>query len=245
LFGMMLGMVSLLASGAMANPIVVQHSGATDPSTEGFTGVSGIGGSATAGAWNMNDNSTSVDARRIYPGSAPINNLFDAGQAASFAADGWKATWTVQVVSSAIDDTDRAVETSVTVQIGGINYRYILRLARTPGTNGPDLYVAMIDDAGSPPVTYPGLGAAYHTYELSAPAGTNVATLTRDGVFVTTTNGLAASAATMYWGSVTDPAMGESNWSLVQFAVQEPVPEPASLALLSAGLAGLLRRRRR
>lgn len=222
-----MAVLALAVSGAQAERII-EHVGAADPATEGFTpnGNPGLGSPLAddggVAAWAINDTD---DTELTYQYHYSPTELADMG------TFGWimRANIRIPTVSKALDST-------AFVQSRQGDERYMLRWS-TDASGNPTVHILGADSAA---IT----GSGYHLYELVYDPAEGSADLFVDGSEVLSDQGPNIDAGTelMAWGSGStsghDPGAG--NWNAVSIEV---IPEPASLALLLAGTVLALRRR--
>jgi hypothetical protein len=231
------GIVALLISGVIQTASAqIYHANDKNPVTdEGFSENGTLSGFPTndAGtlAWVIQDTDTGNRAQ-YNVGSTPDPDYY--------RTNGWSLTWKLKIVDgpdTILDSTARGIEMNWRYKNDGVNdRRYNIRFGLTNGN-------ATVFMLTGPAITVPGAGVGFHKWTLERRPGTDVAGFYVDGTFLTNYSGFAdSSEARLYWGSITAPSTGTSEWSLILLEV----PEPSALGLLSLGASGvfLLQRRR-
>lgn len=231
---------ALLLAAAVAPAMaatVFQHTGSTDPTTEGWA-VLGPGTAVTSGplandngtglaAWFVNDASTAE-------GSALQYRAFPtAAQAADALAFGWQLTANLRVVN--VPDT---ADDSVSVEYLAGTHRFDMRFG-SQADGDP-----IVNFPGGPTFALEGGGSGYHLYSLVFDPTAGLADLFIDGVeHVSNFAGFAeVSSPEVAWGGRASAATGHGNYNLIQFV--SFVPEPSTYALLLASGALVLVTRR-
>lgn len=237
-----------LAGTAGATTILV-HSGALDPTTEGWTQFTGTGGGTSAApvlndlgsgydAWAIDDNSTAFDTGLYY-----LQATSDAVIAEGNAA-GWRLSVRVRVVNTP----------DALVNVAGFGLASAVSAMYRDGLR--DWYLGIGSQAdGDPIVRMPGGttfnleggGSGYHLYELVYDPSVTSAKLFIDGIErASGLVGAANSQKRVLFGATTSPDAGQGNYNLVRFATSPaPIPVPPALLLLGSAFGVMTRLRRR
>jgi hypothetical protein len=213
--------------------VVAQHSGSTDPTTEGFSLVASgqharVG--PVLGDMGMNAWATTV---------SNVNNnigyqyFLTPDQQAQLAGADWTLSSRLRVVASSGVLGNNYASFSM-----GTN-RFNMFIGSEP--NG-DPFVLVGDSSLSPTYILQGGGQGYHDYQLRYSAAAGAADLWIDGVpRLTGLLGSGAGFPALRWGE-SQAGPSQANWNFVSLQI---VPEPAPLALFVIGLSPLLSRRLR
>lgn len=227
----------LLVVGMSYGAMVVQHVGATDPTTEGWT-LNGNGAQASAltpdagygvNAWATADTLNSECSYQFTPTAQQTSDALTLGYTLS-------ATLRLPDANMGMGDIG-----NLYVKLNG--NRYVV-LFSTDANAIPTLYVW--NSAHSYVNTsYTLSSAGYHTYSLVHDGATGKADLLVDGAVVMDdmSPDIDDVSDKVIFGNGSSAASGrQSNWSAVEFSI---VPEPATMVVLTlGGLFSVLRRRR-
>ena len=214
-------MLALLLCGvAVAQEVVRQHTGATDPLSEGFR--LGLGGGSSVG---------------------PLAN--DLGRASwSLKSEGYPVNYSLALSSqeqAAVAGQELAYAGTLRI-VKGRNIYMVLYAGTTRFVLGFDQQSdgdPVVSAESGPPFSldpvfvFEGAGPGYHTYELAYCAASASAALWVDGI--ERVNSLPSVSGAWGWGGswgAVQGASSDANWSSVTFAI---VPEPSLLALLGWG----------
>ncbi len=189
--------------------LLFQHSGATDPLTEGAS-------LAGTGAVGPVFGDLGVDAWSISAAAAFYTTSLTTEQQTLIAANDWTMSLNLRIVTN-------SSFASIRTGAGG----FILHLySQSDG----DPIVSTLHGLS---YALEGGGPGYHNYALNYSVSSGTASLWIDGV--ERLSGIAASSAytgtTFDWG-ITQSLFSTANWNLVSLSV---VPEPSSLALCLCG----------
>lgn len=224
-----------------ATTVVCEHTGANDPTTEGWiyrVPTAQPSGSVTTGyifndqgfdAWYVNDLSTALYTTGTYQ-YALTQGQVDAAQS------GWELSTTIK-----------------TIGISTGYYPYTMHVNYQDGNNRFLMYFGRIDGDRQFVRLYTGFeqgidyivdGGSYHSYSLIYDPEEGSADLFIDGIErISDYTGFATTGpAAVSWGAGASNATGQGNFNLVQWSV---VPVPGAAWLFGIGLAALIRIRRR
>jgi len=215
--------------------VLISHSGATDPTTEGWSfrnhgkAHGPVLNDEGFDAWRMDDNGNGEIAY-YFP-------LSDSEIAAALA-NGWRLSVRLKVA-----DVPDAVD-------AGVNSAFdagTISFAMDFGSDSNGDPMVRLGGYHATPVTLAGLGGGYHLYEMEfSPVDSQVA-LVVDGVPTLTHDAWDSAFGTKRIRfDAGNHGRGEGRWNMVEFEI---VPEPGATAMLVCGALGLLvigfRRRRR
>lgn len=212
---------------------VIDHTGNTDPTTEGWTqDPATIGEGITVGpitgdggydAWQVDDTGSNELRYKYALGSEDL-----AGY-----QQGWKLTACVRVV-----DDGQAANAGVHVRLeDAANGLWGMSIGSE--ADGDPILAFVWGDT----YTLEGYGSGYHLYELINQNADNSAELWVDGnriVYDLQARGTRTQTAIM-WGSLTGGGTGDGRYNTISLEV---VPEPATAVLLVAGGIGCFLRRK-
>lgn len=236
-----IALIAVTASISQAS-IVVQHLGANDPATEGWSFVGGgslvtVGGltdDAGSGldAWYINDASddNSGNEYGLYL------NPFTTVQKTDLLANDWIATAKIRI-GQTNDFPGGAV--FFDVNLGDGNRRFYVYIGTEAGGD-PNWTI----DSGATVNTINGLGTGYHTYQFKYTASTQTVDFLVDGnLAINDWGGHDGNNGDgrMAFGSGSGGDTGQGNYNLVNLVV----PEPSSLGLLAGASMLMMRRIRR
>jgi hypothetical protein len=234
-----LGVILLFIVGPVWATTIFQHSGSTDPYSEGWTTPYGVGGTigpindGGTQAWIVDDNS-SADGSHVWYTQTPT-----AQQHLDAAENGWVLRVNVRIVDIP-DPINNAGSLLIQYSDGSTSYNLAL------GSEGDGDPLVLLQDGGftnsgtiatGAGYTLQDGGSGYHLYELIYDPLAASTDLFIDGNEVLSNySGFATVNDGVSWGSGTSYDTGQGNWNLVQFSV---VPIPASVWLFGSALAGL------
>jgi hypothetical protein len=226
-----------------ADQIVFQHSGANDPTTEGWaagtppSAVPGVGGPV------INDQNTGIDAWSVSFPSGGFLGYYKYSPSTQELNDAFTYGWTFTVnMRFAVLPNQEFFYFNVDLpktSRGGstADYGFIFF-----SDNG-NLDLLQENTTNTIQIQNP---TAYHLYQLKFDPISKSADLLIDGNLTETNLPTGGSGNTDWGGGVGEfgnsgPDAGQANFNLVQFDI---VPEPSTLALLALGSLGLLVRRK-
>jgi len=214
--------LSLLSMSASAE-LLFQHSGNTDPISEGWA-PSGIGATGISVGAVTDDQGTGTNAWFVYDTSLALDstNRYTAtptlGQKDTAKALGWTLRMNLRVV-----DNNDSVDTSVSM---GYNIPGEIAYTLDVGSeaNGDPIIQLYTSATGgrTDPITLSGIGNGYHLYEMVFDANTTTVSVKVDGVtyetgYVGYTEPVGADGA--WWGSAQSDATGKGHYNLVEFQI--------------------------
>jgi len=210
---------------------IIQHSGAIDPVSEGFTLTLGPSGAVGPVFADQGLNSWSVISSGV-----PVNYFqsLTPQQQLSITDAAWTLSATLRVV--------QAPQISLALYAG--SQRYGMTFELEPDGDP----IVNTHSTLSPVLVLDGAGSGYHDYELAYDSATGQASLWVDGVErVTDITSVSGDFGWgVIWGATIQGSVSEANWNHVSLEV---VPEPSSLTLVGLGMSSLavtlLHRRRR
>ena len=250
-----LTLIVLCSATSSRGDFIIAHSGATDPTTEGFGQLTVPPPSTAAPLINDQGNDAwsitgTGQASQVVYTSGP----FSPAQNADIANQGFELTLTarpVQALALPYDNLNPVVISGAAVDTGARRFDVQLGL----DANGDTVVVLptsiSIGPGGSiyapgPNYTLVGSGSSYHVYRLVYDPATQLADLIVDGVerlsnYAGHTTNVVDFG--LMWGAYSG---GQGNFSLVELA-STAIPEPSALLLAATGLGvwPLLRRNRR
>lgn len=207
-------LVLAIEQAAGQGTIILQHSGATDPTTEGFSfsGQRGLSGPVIN---NLGMNAW-ITATSAGDGPAYYTQILTPQQQAELAGASWDLSVTLRVVQS-----PDPVDTRVAFDLGSMAYW----LSFSVNANG---------DPVVGPYTLTGAGSTYNNYQLIYDASTETASLWVNNVEVNSDQpGFAYNyPAQLSWGEENQGGPYQANWSLVSLEI---TPEPSAISLLFLG----------
>ncbi len=232
--------LSLFLSGsAHASVVLFEHTGSTDPTTEGWTYTHSGGGGISTGPV-VNDQGSGIDAWYVQDSSNAIYTTSSYWQSLSqaqlnSAALGWGLAVKMRSLEKSTGYHDYTMFAGY--QDGATYWLMYFGLE----DNG-DQFVAVYTPTGD--LRYALGDALYHTYTMKFDPATGTADLFIDNTerisnFVGVTS---TTAANVSWGAGASNATGRAHYNLVQF---QAVPLPGAVYLLGAGLAGIVALRKK
>jgi hypothetical protein len=240
-------------SASSADQLVIQHSGANDPTTEGWTDSNATMTSSIVAAPVTNDANTGMNAWSLsYPGLAfprYYSAFLNSQEVTSAATFGWELTADLRIPT-----ISPGVNFTVDVNLPNVSPPFL-----PAATSGYTLNFNS-DSPGGITVSFHGYAGGnstsfdlqnptdYHFYQIIYNPVAKNADLVVDGIEqVENLTGGTSGGAEIDWGTSfvgdgTLPSItGQANFNLVQFDI---VPEPSTLTLLGLGSLGFLLRRR-
>lgn len=234
LCGMVLALGVLAVIGPPASTradTIVQHTGVSDPTTEGFTLTSDANFRTSPDPlWQGEDAWWTSHYNNSARGS--YDHALTGTDVSNMSARGWQAQIRVSDYDANDDGADYGIGLNLYTATRGFEI-YV-----GTANNNPQVY--QWDSLGAHLIAATTLGSGYHTYSLVAAAGDGAtADVLVDGNAVATITGVA--------GTYANPSFGfGSYWSLAKFNADYShvsltvVPEPSTLILLCAGSLSLL-----
>ena len=225
----------LIATPGASGSIVVEHTGANDPTTEGWTLTDDSGGSNIYGpvfddlgymdAWRLDTFTNGADGDLLYRRALSGGELNDA------ITQGWALTSQARLV--------QAAEGGLTLRFASGSAIYDLYMWGNPADADPT--ISLLGDTRT--VTLQGGGGAYHLFRMADEDADGLADIFIDGqlVFPDYPGMTSAYGAEVQFGDFFSHSQdGHALYAQVGFEI---VPEPATALLL--GAAGLVALRRR
>jgi hypothetical protein len=219
--------------------IVSQHTGANDPTTEGWGGGAGGAGSSVGPVFN--DAGSGFDAWQVHDTGSTRSNGYQDGATASIMQQGVNLGWTLRGRVRVVDPSTPA-DGPVFLRADIIDRHFGLGI----GSEADGDPVVRLMDGSVPPAefTLQGAGPGYHLFEMIYNPATHLADVRIDSQHVADYAGYLSSL-TVILHSVRfggDGEAGRGNYNLVQFEV---VPEPGGGAAVGTALLVAIAVRRR
>lgn len=235
-----LGLGLCLTGQAKGEAFVSGHSGADDPTTEGFI----VAGSLLVGPGQTGATDDPPPAAWRTQTAGTLGSYADFVLPELIASDGFRVAAQVRVPDNDVDPSDSAG--AVRLNVGGSQYQ----MHFGSDSDGNQL-VALATSASTFDVFSGSGGGGYHFWELidsDGPGGADPQVLF-DGSSVVSYSGFAGAGTSFWFGDIANTGSGgRFDWALVQLDSGDDlttlVPEPASLALLAAGGVLMVSRRR-
>jgi hypothetical protein len=201
--------------------LIIQHSGATDPLTEGWSGSGGypITNDLGVNAWSMPEPNNLGDHYQYDTTSQEQAELLSAGWI--FSINARVATSNAPLGQFGYFDAVLwGSPASIAVLIFGST------------TNG-DPIVKLKCGSASDTITLTGAGSTYNLYQLQYDVTADTASLWIDGVDYLSNIALTnQNIVTVAWEGGGSPAYERVNWNLVSLEI---TPEPSTMALFGLG----------
>lgn len=209
--------------------LIIQHSGATDPATEGFQSLGPGGGYAI-----LND--AGINAW-VTPGATNQSVYFKYVLTPQQQAASAGASW---ILSADLKIATTNSPADFLLYLEGVNASVGLNFGSD--SNGDQYVIYGPGSAGR--VTLP--CSNYNDYQLRYDASTETMSLWIDGTEYANniyTNEHDTYLAYLGWGGGTDVGNPLANWDVVSLNI--PEPSPAAVFLLGSGVLLLVRKRKR
>ena len=232
--------------------IIVSHQGTTNPTTEGFSGVTVVAPASTAGplasdlglpVWQIKGSGQSSQYVYAAPG-------LTSSQQSDIASQGFTETLDARVLSNglapAYSSSDPVTIGDSLVSYAGVRWEIDLGL-NSAGDTVVVLPTSVSTGPGNsvrsfgPSYTLTGSGSTYHTYQLQYNPVTHLANLSVDGTVVLMN--YSGNASFYYNTALSFGAYsgGEGNFSSVEVkSGLASVPEPSGFVLMAIGIVGLI-----
>jgi hypothetical protein len=220
--------VALACGQLFGQGIIVQHLGARNPLTEGFTLIyrAGSVGPVTN---DLGRSSWSIDSEA---GAVQYRQFLSAAERGLLAGADWVLSAQLRIVPGLVRGA-----TLMAFSTGSQGFMVVIGVQ----PNGdPNIFTG---SSLNPVLVLNGAGAGYHEYDLYYHAATGLSDLWVDGsIRVGGVRGTTPVAGpwSVLWGGGLEGAGSQANWNSVSLAI---VPEPSALGLLCCG--GLLMGTRR
>lgn len=248
-----LGLALCAWSDASASTLLLSHTGATNPTTEGWT----FSGTVETGAI-LNDQDMGIDAWRVYEqgGGVAHSGTYNKTLTTTQLSDALLTGWTM-------DATIRFVPPNPLVATSASNNAWCTFLVDEGVAGKRDLYGFFFgnDASGNTLVRLYStadtfvVSAGYHDYRLAWDPATGLASFFIDGEFKASYAGTTidnTGTTRVYWGDNTTGIVNDgrgAHYAYVGLSVGTAVtmaPEPSRMVLLLlASLVGIMRRKRR
>ena len=244
--------VLLVATHGAYGAMIITHSGATDPTTEGW--VPDVGGIALPvggvindlglglDAWKVDDNTTASGTNAAYNGASALTTAHLVDMADPLK--GWVMSGNIRVddlVANGYNETPDGGP-SFQVDLSYTEHREYYNLNLGSDSSGNPIVNLQTYVGGvltkTPNVTITGSG--YHLYEVVSKG--NEIDLFVDGVevisdFDSPGQWWIGDPSRVRWGGASSPGIGAGYFNAVGVTM---IPEPSTLTLVLAGLFGLL-----
>ena len=241
--------VLLVATHGAYGATIITHSGATDPTTEGW--VPDVGGIALPvggvindlglglDAWKVDDNTTATGTNAAYNGASALTTAHLVDMADPLK--GWVMSGNIRVddlVANGYNETPNGAP-SFQVDLSYTEHSEYYNMNLGSDSSGNPIVNLQTYVGGvltkTPNVTITGSG--YHLYEVVSKG--NEIDLFVDGVEVISDvdSSAGGSSPRLWWGAASSPGIGAGYFNTVEAYT---IPEPSTLTLVLAGLFGLL-----
>ena len=190
-----------------------------------FTGTLGTSNDYSVPDWKMHD--------VIYRSEDYYLKTLSSDNLSAMSSEGWTAQVTVAGLTQNIDENTWASA----FEVDTATHKWVLGF----GTDN-SYYPLLAERTGSTwtDIPLPGtVGPGFHTYAMTAAAGSNLVTVSVDGTpFLTGWSGTTGTyTGQMWFGNGTETA---PTATYAYSGVSLTVPEPATITLLVTGMIGLL-----
>jgi hypothetical protein len=213
----------LLVGETHAQTTVFQHYGAVDPTTEGFSLLSGGSPSIMPIVDDLGSDAWSIRVGSQEFADYSIN--LTAQQQAEAAAFGWVLSMNLRIVEP-LGASNFGFGIFGSLVTGSESYT--VRFAAQ--TNGDPIVLL-----GNTQYTLDGVGAGYHDYQFRHDSIEGVTSFWVNDTYLTSVTGaFSANEGQFRWGGGQHPGgIWHAHWNEVSFTI---VPEPSSWALFAGGL---------
>ncbi|QDS98186.1 hypothetical protein [Adhaeretor mobilis] len=252
--GLLLLPVAMLAVTSTAwGTLILSHSGANDPATEGWAPTVEAGATVAPviddmgsgfDAWEVKNSSGT--GKVGYFGHAAVTPAVEA----DIATGGWSVRANLRVDDTTANGYDEALAPApgFVMRLGAIGHWVLLEMS-TDSSGNPTARLKGGTGLGNVSDIITTSGSGYHTYDLRTQPMTSLADLYIDGTKVISDfdiNNTATFPNQFIWGNWATGSDGAGYWNSLEFETSPAaVPEPSGSAILLLGAVSLALERRR